>query len=53
MLKILTTIDDAMYFPILVILMASAGLIFSFTTRFVQVRKFKGSLQADCGKTGT
>lgn len=41
MLKILTAIDDAMYFPILVILMASAGLIFSFTTRFVQVRKLK------------
>ena len=34
MLYILTKIDDMMYFPILVIIMAVAGLIFTFRTRF-------------------
>ena len=32
-----------MYFPILIIIMAVGGLIFSFSTRFVQIRKLKES----------
>ena len=38
MLKILTTIDDIMYYPVLIIVMAAAGLYFTFRTRFVQLR---------------
>ena len=41
MLYILTKIDDMMYFPILVIIMAVAGLIFTFRTRFVQLRQLR------------
>lgn len=38
LLKILTAIDDVMYYPILIIVMAAAGLFFTFRTRFVQLR---------------
>ena len=41
MLKILTTIDDVMYYPILIIIMAAAGLYFTCRTRFVQIRQLK------------
>ena len=41
MLKILTTIDDVMYYPILIVIMAAGGLYFTARTRFVQLRQFK------------
>ena len=34
-------VDDVMYYPIFVIVLAAAGLFFTFRTRFVQVRLFK------------
>ena len=40
MLGILTKIDDVMYYPILIIVMAIAGLYFTCRTRFVQLRLF-------------
>ena len=42
-LKILTAIDDVMYYPILIIIMAVAGLYFTGRTRFVQLRLLKES----------
>ena len=38
---ILNKIDDIMYAPILIIVMAAAGLYFTFRTNFVQIRLFK------------
>lgn len=38
LLTILTQIDDFMYFPVLIIVMATAGLYFTFTTKGVQIR---------------
>ncbi len=35
-----TAIDDVMYYPILIIVLAVAGLIFTFRTKFVQIRLF-------------
>ncbi len=37
-LDILKTIDDIMYYPVLIIIMAVAGFYFTFRTRFVQLR---------------
>lgn len=37
---ILNKIDDIMYAPILIIVMAAAGLYFTFRTKFVQIRLF-------------
>lgn len=42
---ILTQIDDVMYFPILIIVMASAGLYFTTKTMGVQVRLFPESVR--------
>ncbi|MBR1483544.1 MAG: alanine:cation symporter family protein [Ruminococcus sp.] len=33
-------VDDVMYYPILIIVLAAAGLFFTFRTRFVQLRLF-------------
>ena len=41
MIRVLTAIDDVMYFPVLVIIMAAAGLYFTIRTRFVQVRMLR------------
>lgn len=38
LMKLLTVIDDVMYYPILIIVMAIAGLYFTVRTRFVQIR---------------
>ncbi len=38
MLDILNAIDGYMYYPILIIVMALAGLFFTFRTKFVQLR---------------
>lgn len=38
LLTILTQIDNFMYFPVLIIVMAAAGLYFTFTTKGVQIR---------------
>lgn len=35
-----TAVDDFMYFPVLVIVLAAAGLFFTFRTKFVQIRLF-------------
>lgn len=42
---ILNEIDNIMYFPILIIVMASAGLYFTIRTRGVQVRLFPESVR--------
>ena len=39
--NILNTIDDILYAPILIIIMAAAGLYFTFRTGFVQIRLFR------------
>ena len=38
--SILNQTDDVMYFPILIIVMAAAGLYFTARTRGVQIRLF-------------
>lgn len=38
--KILGRIDDFMYYPLLIIILAAAGLYFTFRTRFAQIRLF-------------
>ena len=42
---ILNQVDNVMYFPILIIVMAAAGLYFTFKTRGVQIRLFVESLK--------
>lgn len=42
---ILNQIDNVLYFPILIIVMAAAGLYFTFKTRGVQIRLFVESLR--------
>ncbi len=44
-LSILVQIDDIMYCPILIIVMAVAGLYFTFKTRGVQIRLFPESVR--------
>ena len=44
-INILNLIDDLMYFPILIIVMAAAGLYFTARTRGVQVRLFGESVR--------
>lgn len=39
-MDVLNKIDDVMYYPILIIILAGAGLFFSFRTKFVQLRLF-------------
>ena len=39
-LSFFNSVDDYMYFPVLVIVLAAAGLFFTFRTRFVQLRLF-------------
>lgn len=45
LLTLLTLIDDVMYFPILIIIMSSAGIYFSLRTRGVQIRLFFESIR--------
>lgn len=42
---LLNQIDDIMYFPILVVIMATAGLYFTLKTRGVQIRLFGESVR--------
>ncbi len=42
---LLTQIDDVMYFPILIIVMSTAGLYFTIRTRGVQIRLFSESVR--------
>lgn len=44
LLTLLTLIDDVMYFPILIIIMSSAGIYFTLRTRGVQIRLFFESI---------
>lgn len=44
MLKVLTSIDDFMYYPLLIIIMIAAGLYFTIRTHFVQIRLLKESI---------
>ena len=46
MTKLLTKIDDVMYYPILIVVLAVAGIYFSFRTKFVQLRLFPESIRA-------
>lgn len=43
--QILTAIDDVMYYPILIIIMAIAGLYFTARTKGVQIRLFPESVR--------
>ena len=43
MVSILEQIDGILYYPVLIIVMAAAGLYFSFRTKFVQLRLFGDS----------
>lgn len=45
MIQILNLIDDVMYFPILIIVMAIAGLYFTIRTNRVQIRLFPESVR--------
>ncbi len=38
--ELLTKIDDFMYYPLLLVLLAAAGIYFSLRTKFIQVRLF-------------
>lgn len=42
----MTKIDDVMYYPILIVVLAVAGIYFSFRTNFVQLRLFPESIRA-------
>ena len=44
-ITLLNSIDDVMYFPILIIVMAIAGLYFTYKTRGVQIRLFLESVR--------
>ena len=46
--NVLNTIDDIMYYPILIIVMVVAGLYFTILTRGVQIRLFKESCRPVC-----
>ncbi len=52
MIKLLTKIDDVMYYPILIVVLAVAGIYFSFRTNFVQLRLFPESIRAVKEKPG-
>lgn len=43
--SILTKIDDILYYPILMIVLIAAALVFTVRTRFVQVRHFRESIR--------
>jgi AGCS family alanine or glycine:cation symporter len=45
LVTILNQIDDVMYFPILIIVMATAGIYFTLKTRGVQIRLFGESIR--------
>ncbi len=45
LINLLNQIDDVMYFPILIIVMAIAGLYFTYKTRGVQIRLFLESVR--------
>jgi len=40
MTEILNNIDSIMYYPILIIVLVAAGLIFSLRTKFIQIRLY-------------
>ena len=40
MVDFLNTVDNVLYYPILIVVLAAAGIYFSIRTRFVQVRLF-------------
>ena len=48
--KFVSTLNDIVWNPGLVVLLLAAGLYFSFRTRFVQVRRFKLMLRSLFGK---
>ena len=48
----MTKIDDVMYYPILIVVLAVAGIYFSFRTKFVQLRLFPESIRAVKEKPG-
>ncbi|MGM9517647.1 sodium:alanine symporter family protein [Acidaminococcus timonensis] len=41
MSQLLTTMDDVLYYPILIIVLLAAGLFFTFRTRLIQFRWFR------------
>ena len=45
-MNVLDTLDNVLYYPILMVLLGVAGLYFSFRTRFVQIRLLKEACKA-------
>lgn len=45
-MNVLDTLDNVLYYPILMVLLGLAGLYFSFRTRFVQIRLLKEACKA-------
>ena len=45
MVDFLNTVDSVLYYPILIIVLAAAGIYFSIRTRFVQIRLFVEALR--------
>ena len=51
MTEILNNIDSIMYYPILIIVLAAAGLIFSLRTKFIQIRLYPEAWRTLMDKT--
>ncbi len=45
MVDFLNTVDSVLYYPILIVVLAAAGIYFSIRTRFVQIRLFVEALR--------
>ena len=50
-MKFFSQVDDVMYYPVLIIILAAAGLFFTFRSRFVQLRLFGESCRLIMEKT--
>ena len=46
MVDFLNTVDSVLYYPILIIVLAAAGIYFSIRTRFVQIRLFVEAIRS-------
>ena len=44
-MQILKFLDDFMYYPILIVVLAAAAIYFSVRTRFIQIRLFPEALR--------
>ena len=46
MVDFLNAVDSVLYYPILIIVLAAAGIYFSIRTRFVQIRLFVEAIRS-------